>query len=1610
MTIINQITSFKISGFSFNGTDTQLNYTAGVTGGTALPSKALVLNASSNITTGINSLTATSLVSTNLTVNGIIFNSSILNNLSSLDGITPGTAAASKALILDSSRNIININNLTVTNLTGTLQTASQPNVTSVGTLTNLTSNGNLNIAQHNGTSTGLQLNGTLVTSSATELNRLTGLTASTSELNRLTGLTSSTTELNRLTGLTSTTNELNLLSGVTATTNQLNFVSGVTAGAVAASKAIVVNGSRDITNMGSITSTGNFTLSTGQLLLANSINGLSHKYTTGGSAEIITSTNGVDINYIGTSTDNDFGLAVNSIRHLIIKKTTGRIGIGTTSPNQELEVSDLSGNCLRLTNSGGNTYMDVTINNQGIATLTLNGSAPSFNFSHALSTLSNTSSTNTTTGALVVAGGVGIGGSVNVGGDINITGTVTSTNRLTLTTTLGDIITLNNSSSNGLCNLKFNGDTRNWEFGIRNSTQTWPSSFYLFDSTNSALRLLIDSNGNVGLGTGTPTARLDVVGAIRNTTNLLYAQTSTNWTGTSYEGACSSNGIITMTNASVAASGTISLVTANHLNQITLAAQNPTVTTTNATSLYIANAPAAGANMTITNAYALMINAGRTLLNDNTVSTNTTSGALRVTGGVGIGGAVNIGGTLSVTGNITGTLATAAQPNITSVGTLTSLSTGSLTINGTAVTATASELNWLDITSAGTAEASKALVLDSSRDITNINSLTATNLTGTLQTAAQPNITSTGNLTLPSSLTITNGSTPLNLSNTASTSTFRLTIQNAGGHQDIGSFTAHDVSINTNNTRRLTISSTGNVNVTGHNGTSVGLQLNGTLVTATATELNYLDLTTGAGTAEASKALILDSSRNITNINNITLNSTGDAITLSNATTTSRQNIKFISDARTWELGSRGSGASDPDTFYLLDNTNSAMRFLVSSTGNMGIGVSSPAYRLDVSGTINTTNLLRTSVAGQGFSHNDGTINLVSFVNNATNAGIAYFGTATSHALVLQTNNTEHLRISSAGAITTARTFSTSNSTSSTSTTTGALTVTGGVGIGGALNVGASSTIAGCLALTPATKTLPVTPTPVSVTNLLWHSSSSRFYGMRQIDDNNLVMLCYAAGGSYTDYINWNHNSGNPIMDIAAQFLDINGAVGGTIGGLRIGDTTDTTRFISALDSTQAAATTKWIAFGQSNTEGNQGELGFHYTGTGSAANRLSLGFHSNAVISILHGGNVGIGNISPTFKLDVSGTGRFIGSSNTMLTVSSSGNECMIALTATGTSGRNYLLGSSATGSGVTAGSFFVFDSAASASRLTINSNGNIGISTNSPAYKLDITGDLRASTNIRTSQYVFVNDNGNFGRYIGNWGGTGYWGIGAHNNDTIRLGRCDASGVWSGYANVQCGNIDATGRINLSNEGYGLSLRGGNAELVSYCVNDVCAIGSYSNTELQLYQANQWRMRIDGSAAIFRSTNQSSFNTTSDMRLKKDITSANLDNCYSNIKNLRLVNYKWKDNKMQLNTSGNLTKSLLGWIAQEVETVMPNAIIQSNSNGLADCKQLNIDLINQNLFGCVKKIIEKLEIQENNNQTLNTKVEEQNVLIQNLQNENNLLKTQINNILSRLGELEK
>lgn len=72
--------------------------------------------------------------------------------------------------------------------------------------------------------------------------------------------------------------------------------------------------------------------------------------------------------------------------------------------------------------------------------------------------------------------------------------------------------------------------------------------------------------------------------------------------------------------------------------------------------------------------------------------------------------------------------------------------STKGLKLGGTLVTSTAAELNYVDVTP-GTASASKALVLDSSSNISGINELHATSLYGAIQTNSQPYITSVGTL-----------------------------------------------------------------------------------------------------------------------------------------------------------------------------------------------------------------------------------------------------------------------------------------------------------------------------------------------------------------------------------------------------------------------------------------------------------------------------------------------------------------------------------------------------------------------------------------------------------------------------------------------------------------------------------------------------------------------------------------------------------------------------------------------------------------------------------------------------------------------------------------------
>ena len=143
------------------------------------------------------------------------------NDLESIDGITAGTVAASKAVVVDANKDATGFRNIT---LTGELDAGS------------LDVSGNVDV---DGTleTDALSINGTVVTSTAAELNILDGVTSTAVELNALDGITAVVGELNAL--------DL----GSTAT------------GTAIASKAVVIDANKDYTGIRNFSITGNLSV-----------------------------------------------------------------------------------------------------------------------------------------------------------------------------------------------------------------------------------------------------------------------------------------------------------------------------------------------------------------------------------------------------------------------------------------------------------------------------------------------------------------------------------------------------------------------------------------------------------------------------------------------------------------------------------------------------------------------------------------------------------------------------------------------------------------------------------------------------------------------------------------------------------------------------------------------------------------------------------------------------------------------------------------------------------------------------------------------------------------------------------------------------------------------------------------------------------------------------------------------------------------------------------------------------------------------------------------------------------------------------------------------------
>ncbi len=630
----------------------------------------------------------------------------------------------------------------------------------------------------------------------------------------------------------------------------------------------------------------------------------------------------------------------------------SGGVGIGGANYiGGALNVAGVASFTSGTTSSSTTTGAVVVSGGVGISGATYIGGIA--NIAGITSITNSTSSTSSSTGALVVSGGVGIGGTLNIAGALaassltssgnaTITGTLTANN--TGTNTIAGTLAASTLTASG--NVTITGTLTANNIGTNTIAGTLAASTLTTSGsatfagvlsanntgTNTIAGTLASTNTTISgtltvSGTGSHSIAGTLATSTLNASNTIGAGSTRNYTTAGTERALSIQSA-TYTNNTTAASGTDAAHRANvYLGPTTIAATNASVITTNASTLYIQDAPVAGTNMTLSNRYAMYVASGMsylgggvnvigtlaasgiTTISNNTTSSNATSGALVVTGGVGIGGALN------VSGLITGTLATAAQTNITSVGTLSNLTvSGTLTLGSTVVSA--SELAVVDSVVAGTASANKALIVDSSRDISNINTLSGASisLSGTVNDTLSLTNTNTGGR---ASIKFTNDNQFVELGLRGST---------------LGP--ANSFYIYNQSTYRLLIDSTGKVGINtiapayqlDVNGTlnCTSLYINGSLFNASGIP-SYCSGITTTGTAVADKVLTVNSALNVSGINS--LSATNITGTLQTAAQTNITSVGTLT-------GLSLSGATSSTSNILIYSANTSFEDTVVTNG----------------------------------------------------------------------------------------------------------------------------------------------------------------------------------------------------------------------------------------------------------------------------------------------------------------------------------------------------------------------------------------------------------------------------------------------------------------------------------------------------------------------------------------------------------------------------------------------------------------------------------------------------------------------------------------------------
>jgi hypothetical protein len=351
---------------------------------------------------------------------------------------------------------------------------------------------------------------------------------------------------------------------------------------------------------------------------------------------------------------------------------------------------------------------------------------------------------------------------------------------------------------------------------------------------------------------------------------------------------------------------------------------------------------------------------------------------------------------------------------------------------------------------------------------------------------------------------------------------------------------------------------------------------------------------------------------------------------------------------------------------------------------------------------------------------------------------------------------------------------------------------------------------------------------------------------------------------------------------------------------------------------------------------------------------------------------GNVGIGTTSPSTKLFLAGDfgidatsgvtsykTSFIGG----MYKSNSGGSGVFAST-------NNLIIQGYT-DGATARDIDFVTGVTPSSRLYINTSGNVGIGTSSPAEKLHIQSSSSGGRNLLMQTSIaagrnymqFANGSGDMG-FFGYGGADGKFYIYNQLNDDMLFATngTERMRITSG-GNVLIGNTTGTKTLSVQ--------ASVSSEVVQFVNTRNNASGDYAMTTGLGANANNTSsyhyIAFTGGADKFYLYGNGTYTTVSDERLKKNINKVT-DTYLDKVLGLNIVNYNWNEQE-----DGSPLE--FGMIAQEVEKVIPSIVHEGREQEDGN--------IYKGIQASVLPYILIKAIQE-----MNTKSEEQQALITSLQ----------------------